>query len=81
MKRWHSWFFSGVPDIMVSHTGSPIRGIVYRLQIVVLENKTKQLRRLKKKTNKQNQAKNPTTPKKIKQKTPKQQRKKAEIPT
>lgn len=39
MKRWHSWFFSGVPDIMVSQTGSPIRGMVYRLQIVVLENK------------------------------------------
>lgn len=31
-----SWFFSGDPEIMVSHTGSAIRGMVYRLQMVVL---------------------------------------------
>lgn len=32
----HSWFFSGGPDIIVSQTGSDTRGIVYRLQMVVL---------------------------------------------
>lgn len=36
MKCPQSWFFSGGPDIMVSQTGSDTRGIVYRLQMVVL---------------------------------------------
>lgn len=35
-KRWQSWFFSKVPDIMVSHTGSAILGTEYKFQIVPL---------------------------------------------
>lgn len=40
MKCPQSWFFSGGPDIMVSQTGSDTRGIVYRLQMVVLHTDT-----------------------------------------
>lgn len=36
-KRWQSWFFSKVLDIMVSHTGSAILGIEYKFQIVPLQ--------------------------------------------
>lgn len=36
MKCPQSWYFSGGPDIIVSQTGSDTRGIVYRLQMVVL---------------------------------------------
>lgn len=38
LMNWpQSWFFSGGPDIMVSQTGSGTRGMVYRLQMVVLQ--------------------------------------------
>ena len=36
MNWAHSRVFSGAPDIMVSQTGSTTRGMVYRLQMVVL---------------------------------------------
>lgn len=36
-KRWQSWFFSKVFDIMVSQTGSAILGTEYKFQIVPLQ--------------------------------------------
>lgn len=36
-KRWQSWVFSKVLDIMVSHTGSAILGTEYKFQIVPLQ--------------------------------------------
>lgn len=35
-KRWQSWVFSKVLDIMVSHTGSAILGTEYKFQMVPL---------------------------------------------
>lgn len=42
-KRWQSWFFSKVLDIMVSHTGSAILGTEYKFQIVPLQERRDRL--------------------------------------